>query len=61
MIKGTSLCAKLVNVTGACERRRGLWKEEPIVISFDEDADEAAKILFTSIPPSPLATATTAG
>ena len=42
-------CAKLVNVTGTCRRRRGMWAEEPIVISFDEDVDRNVQILFTPV------------
>lgn len=34
-----ALCAKLVNVTGACRLRRGLWVEEPVILSFDDDMD----------------------
>lgn len=34
-----ALCAKLVNVTGACRLRRGLWVEDPIIMSFDDDMD----------------------
>ena len=33
------LCAQLVNVTGPCRLRRGLWVEDPIVLSFDDDMD----------------------
>ncbi|KAK4012461.1 hypothetical protein OUZ56_024700 [Daphnia magna] len=40
-------CAKLVNVTGPCRRRRGLWLEEPIVLSFDEETEKLTEILFT--------------
>ena len=35
----TGICAKLVNVTGACRRRRGQWVDEPIVMSFDDNMD----------------------
>ena len=42
-------CAKLVNVTGPCSRRRGMWAEEPIVVSFDDDVDRAVQILFTPV------------
>ncbi len=38
-VSTVGLCAKLVNVTGACRLRRGLWVEEPIVMSFDDDMD----------------------
>ena len=34
------LCAKLVNVTGACRRRRGAWLQSPIVMTFDDDLDD---------------------
>ena len=34
------VCAKLVNVTGPCLRRRGAWVEEPIVLSFHGDFDD---------------------
>ena len=33
------LCAKLVNVTGPCRLRRGLWVDDPVVLSFDDDVD----------------------
>ncbi|KAI9563468.1 hypothetical protein GHT06_010931 [Daphnia sinensis] len=33
------LCAQLVNVTGPCRMRKGLWVREPIVMSFDDDMD----------------------
>ncbi|XP_032790044.2 uncharacterized protein LOC116927160 [Daphnia magna] len=32
-------CAQLVNVTGPCRMRKGLWVREPIVMSFDDDMD----------------------
>lgn len=35
------VCAKLVNVTGSCRRRKGLWMDEPQVLTFDEDIDDA--------------------
>jgi hypothetical protein len=34
-----ALCAQLVNVTGPCRLRRGLWIDDPIVLSFDDDMD----------------------
>ena len=35
-VNKSSLCASLLNVTGACRRRkRGI--DKPIVLSFDED------------------------
>lgn len=45
----TMVCAKLINVTGACKRRRGSWVEEPIVLSFDEHSDEAADLLYSPV------------
>ena len=35
------VCAKLVNVTGSCQVRRGKWKvgDEPIVMTFDDGLD----------------------
>ena len=45
------VCAKLVNVTGQCNRRRrGFWlreDEEPIILSFDDDVNRAIDILYT--------------
>ena len=40
-------CAKMVNITGYCRRRRGMWQQEPIVIFFDEDADQAVQVMPT--------------
>lgn len=40
------LCAKLVNVTGSCRHRRGLWVEDPIVMSFDDDMDAIDEALL---------------
>ncbi|EFX82073.1 hypothetical protein DAPPUDRAFT_101458 [Daphnia pulex] len=42
------LCAKLVNVTGACRIRRGLWVDDPIVLSFDDDMDSIDEALSPS-------------
>ena len=44
-----AVCAKLVNVTGSCSRLRGKWKEDQIIISFDQDVDEAVQILYTPV------------
>ena len=33
----TELCAKLVNIAGACRRRRATWMDEPIVMTFHDD------------------------
>ena len=42
-------CAKLVNVTGACRRRRGMWEEPPIIISFDDNVDQSVQFLYTPV------------
>lgn len=42
-------CAKIVNVTGPCRRRRGYWKEDPIVLTFDEETEKLTEILFTPV------------
>ncbi|KAK4026694.1 Uncharacterized protein APZ42_017355 [Daphnia magna] len=42
------LCAKLVNVTGPCRLRRGLWEEDPIVLSFEDDMDSIDEALSPS-------------
>jgi len=42
-------CAKFVNVTGACRRRRGFPDEEPIITSFDVSIDDDN--LFAPTPP----------
>ena len=34
-----SICVSLINVTGACQRRRRGIEEKPIILSFDEDDD----------------------
>lgn len=43
------MCAKLVNVTGACVRRRGVWLEEPIVLTFNDDMDDVVDVLYTPV------------
>ena len=45
----TSVCVKLVNVTGACLRRRGAWVEEPIVLTFDDELEDQVDILYTPV------------
>nr|CAH0101948.1 unnamed protein product [Daphnia galeata] len=35
------VCAKLVNVTGVCRRRRGFLIDDPVILSFDEEIDES--------------------
>lgn len=42
------LCAKLVNVTGPCRLRRGMWVDEPVVLTFDEDLDSIDALLSPS-------------
>lgn len=42
------LCAKLVNVTGPCRLRRGMWVDDPIVLSFDDDMDSIDDALSPS-------------
>jgi len=57
----TGICAKLVNVTGACRRRRGQWVDEPIVMSFDDNMDmldsafspSKTYSIETTVPPEP--------
>ena len=39
-VSTATACAKLVNVTGACRRRKGHLIDEPIVLTFDEDMEE---------------------
>ena len=46
------LCAKLVNVSGACQQRRNRWIEEPIVMTFD-DVDES--VFDQLMRPAPVA------
>ncbi|EFX67159.1 hypothetical protein DAPPUDRAFT_115635 [Daphnia pulex] len=41
-----SICAKLVNVTAACRRRRNFEFERPEILTFDEDIDEAVDLAF---------------
>lgn len=49
-IETTSVvCAKLVNVTGPCLRRRGAWVEEPIVLSFHGDFDDAFDLKYSPV------------
>ena len=42
------LCAQLVNVTGPCRLRRGMWVDDPIVLSFDEEMDSIDDALSPS-------------
>ena len=43
------VCAKLINVTGPCVRRRGSWVEEPIVLTFHEELDAQMDILYSPV------------
>ena len=43
----TGLCAKLVNVTGPCRRRRGSWIEDPIIMTFDDADMDALDAAFS--------------
>lgn len=43
------VCAHLVNVTGPCLRRRGAWVEEPIVLSFHGDFDDAFDLMYSPV------------
>jgi hypothetical protein len=45
----TGVCVKLVNVTGACLRRRGVWVEEPIVLTFDDEMEGEVDMLYTPV------------
>ncbi|XP_046657518.1 uncharacterized protein LOC124350735 [Daphnia pulicaria] len=42
-------CAKIVNVTGSCRRRRGHWEEDPIVLTFDDETEKLTESLFTPL------------
>merc|ERR1712071_48013 len=42
-------CAKFLNVTGVCRRRRGIPDEEPVILSFDDFFDDDN--LFAPTPP----------
>jgi len=44
-VRTTTMCAKLVNVTAACHRRRGFLIDEPIILTFDEDMEELDDLL----------------
>jgi len=45
------VCAKLVNVTGACRRRKNLWMDEPQVLTFDDELDDAVDVAFSPTRP----------
>ena len=47
-VSTVGLCAKLINVTGPCRLRRGLWVEDPIVMTFDDDMDAIDGALLPS-------------
>ena len=40
------MCAKLVNVTGACRRYRGFLIDDPTLLTFDEELDESIDFPF---------------
>jgi hypothetical protein len=42
------LCAQLVNVTGPCRMRKGLWVEDPLILSFDDEMDSIDDTLSPS-------------
>ena len=44
------LCAKMVNATGFCRRRRGKWLIEPHVLTFDEDMDMVDRLMDPTLP-----------
>lgn len=51
----SSMCAKLVNVTGSCQTRRGGQREQPVVLSFDDDDEGMDRIEdLMNIQPSPI-------
>ncbi|XP_046655808.1 uncharacterized protein LOC124349358 [Daphnia pulicaria] len=41
-----SICAKLVNVTAACRRRRNFEFDRPEILTFDDDIDETVDLAF---------------
>jgi len=44
------VCAKLVNVTGSCRLRRGMWLESPEILTFNEEThDTLLDSLFTPV------------
>lgn len=44
--KNQVVCAKLVNVTGVCRRRRGLPIDEPVILTFDDELEESVDEAF---------------
>ena len=48
LTRRASYCAKLVNVTAVCRRKRGMWIDEPEVMSFDGDSESIDEILRPS-------------
>ncbi|EFX82074.1 hypothetical protein DAPPUDRAFT_101459 [Daphnia pulex] len=56
------VCAKLVNVTGVCRRRRGLPIDEPVVLTFDEQLEEAVdQAFYHALHPGQFVPTTTLG
>lgn len=49
-VRTSTVCAKLVNVTAACRRRKGLLIDEPIILTFDEDMEELDDLLKPTEP-----------
>lgn len=46
----TDVCAKLVNATTACRRRKGLPIEEPVVMVFNEGLDDVENFFSPTAP-----------
>lgn len=40
------VCAKLVNVSGVCRRRRGLPIDEPVILTFDDELEDSVDQAF---------------
>ena len=49
-IRTSTVCAKLVNVTAACRRRKGFLIDEPIILTFDDDMDDLDDLLKSTEP-----------
>ena len=41
-----TVCAKFVNVTGPCRKKRGRWLDEPEILVFDEQLHDQVEQLF---------------
>ncbi|XP_057376924.1 uncharacterized protein LOC130698161 [Daphnia carinata] len=44
--RSSVVCAKLVNVTGVCRRRRGLPIDEPVILTFDDELEDSVDQAF---------------